>query len=97
MLLWICLAIPLFCMPTAVSGLSAETMNYASVVFVAFALISVVWYFVWGRRNFSGPAVLKTLMQGGEVGVVKGEALTDAIAQQEAGMSDSSNEKKSSS
>lgn len=30
-------------------------MNYASVVFVAFTSISIIWYVVWGRKNYSGP------------------------------------------
>ena len=33
-------------------------MNYASVVFMGFASISVVWYFVHGRKNFTGPPVM---------------------------------------
>ena len=93
-IVWIVLAIFLFCMPVAVEGLTATNMNYASVVFAAFASISVIWYFVWGRRNFSGPAVLKELMTDTDVGVIKGEALNDAIAKQEAGMSEDSYEKK---
>lgn len=94
-LVWILLAIFLFCMPVAVDGLTPTNMNYASVVFAAFAAISIAWYFIWGRRNFSGPAVLKTLMTDGDVGVIKGKALNDAIARQEAAMagSDSSEEK----
>lgn len=32
-------------------------MNYASVVFSFFALISVVWYIISGRKNFTGPPV----------------------------------------
>lgn len=94
-LLWIVLAIFLFCMPVAIDGLTPANMNYASVVFSAFASISIIWYFVWGRKNFSGPAVLKTLMtDGGDVGVIKGEALTDAIAREEAAMADGEPEKK---
>ena len=27
----------------------------ASVVFVAFALVSCIWYFAWGKKNFKGP------------------------------------------
>jgi len=80
-LLWIVLAIFLFCMPVAVDGLTPTNMNYASVVFAAFASVSVGWYFVWGRRNFSGPAVLKGLIGGGEMeGVVKGDGVIDAEA-----------------
>ena len=91
-LVWIVLAIFLFCMPVAVDGLTPTNMNYASVVFAAFASISVFWYFVWGRRNFSGPAVLKGLIGGsdGEVGVIRGEALNDAIAKEEAAMGNGS-------
>lgn len=32
-------------------------MNYASVVFVGFVSISSVWYGVWGRKNYIGPAL----------------------------------------
>ena len=32
-------------------------MNYASVVFVGFVAISAVWYGVWGRKNYIGPAL----------------------------------------
>ncbi|RYP63837.1 hypothetical protein DL769_006849 [Monosporascus sp. CRB-8-3] len=52
---WSLLAIPLFCMPTTVPVVDATTMNYASVVFVGFSLISVAWYMAWGRRNYAGP------------------------------------------
>lgn len=41
-------------MPTTVPVMAA-TMNYASVVFVAFTLISTLWYFVWGHANYAGP------------------------------------------
>jgi LPXTG-motif cell wall-anchored protein len=36
---------------------TAESMNYASVVFAGFAAISIGWYFVRGRKNFRGPPV----------------------------------------
>ncbi|RYP22005.1 hypothetical protein DL765_001911 [Monosporascus sp. GIB2] len=52
---WSLLAIPLFCMPSLVPVVDAATMNYASVVFVGFSLISVAWYMAWGRRNYAGP------------------------------------------
>ena len=54
--IWIVLAIVLFCMPTAIP-VNPVSMNYASVVFVFFALISVFWYVISGRRNFTGPPV----------------------------------------
>lgn len=53
---WIALATVLFCMPTALP-VTASTMNYASVVFAAFATISFVWYLVYARKNFTGPPV----------------------------------------
>ena len=55
-LAWICLAIVLFCMPTAIP-VTAVSMNYASVVFMGFASISVFWYIVRGRKSFKGPPV----------------------------------------
>jgi hypothetical protein len=36
-------------------AVTRETMNYASVVFVGFSLISAAWYWVWGYRNYAGP------------------------------------------
>lgn len=51
---WSLLAIPLFCMPSTLP-VAATTMNYASVVFAAFVLISVGWYAVWGHSNYTGP------------------------------------------
>lgn len=53
-LAWSALAIPLFCMPTTIP-VTADLMNYASVVFFAFFVISTAWYFVWGKKNYQGP------------------------------------------
>lgn len=53
---WSLLAIPLFCMPSYLP-VEAATMNYASVVFVGFTVISVAWYVAWGHRNYAGPPV----------------------------------------
>ncbi|KAJ5179810.1 hypothetical protein N7492_003020 [Penicillium capsulatum] len=53
---WCLLAIPLFSMPTSAT-VTKDTMNYASVVFVGFVLVSAVWYFVWGRANYVGPSL----------------------------------------
>ena len=58
--LWICLAIVLFCCPTTLP-VTASSMNYASVVFASFATISLVWYLVRGRKHFSGPPVPQDL------------------------------------
>lgn len=54
---WICLAVALFCMPVSLPVTAAE-MNYASVVFAGFAVVSIVWYFVYARREFRGPPVV---------------------------------------
>ena len=51
---WSLLAIPLFCMPSTIP-VEAATMNYASVVFIAFTIISAVWYVVWGHKHYAGP------------------------------------------
>ncbi|XXH01047.1 Thymidylate synthase [Hypoxylon texense] len=84
-LLWIVLAIFLFCMPTNLAGLDASTMNYASVVFAGFAAISIVWYFAWGRKHFSGPPILKSeLAEHGVLGVVRGQSLDEEVRTKEA-------------
>lgn len=41
-------------MPSAIP-VTAETVNYAPVVFVAFILIATVWYWAWGYRKYVGP------------------------------------------
>ncbi|KAL8994774.1 MAG: hypothetical protein Q9188_006973 [Gyalolechia gomerana] len=51
---WSALALPLFCMPTAIPVVP-EYMNYASVVFFAFFVVATAWYFVWGKKNYQGP------------------------------------------
>ncbi|KAI9801889.1 MAG: hypothetical protein M1833_002203 [Piccolia ochrophora] len=66
---WIALAIVLFCMPVAIPVV-AEEMNYASVVFAGFASISVIWYFIRGRKDFKGPPV--PTVDAEQVVVVKG-------------------------
>lgn len=47
---WICLAVMLFCMLVSLP-IQAQTMSYASVVFAGFATISIIWYFICGRRD----------------------------------------------
>lgn len=69
-LCWVALSIVIFCMPSVLTGLTASSMNYASVVFAGFATISMVWYFVWGRKHFAGPPILKSEFAGDGVGVV---------------------------
>ena len=53
---WICLAVMLFCMLVSLP-IQAQTMSYASVVFAGFATISIIWYFICGRKGFNGPPV----------------------------------------
>ncbi|KAK5120048.1 hypothetical protein LTR85_006529 [Meristemomyces frigidus] len=57
-LCWIVLAIVLFCMPVSLP-VTASSMNYASVVFAGFAAMSIGWYFIRGRKDFSGPPVVQ--------------------------------------
>jgi amino acid permease (GABA permease) len=54
--LWVSLATVLFCMPTALP-VTPTTMNYASVVFTFFALVSIFWYIVYARKHFTGPPI----------------------------------------
>ena len=55
---WIFFAVVIFCMPVSLP-VDPSTMNYASVVFAGFAFIAVVWYFVYARKNFTGPPVTR--------------------------------------
>lgn len=34
---------------------TAETVNYAPVVFVAFIFMATAWYWAWGRKKYVGP------------------------------------------
>ena len=45
---------PLFCMPAAIP-VKATTVNYAPVVFIIATIISGVWYWAWGYKNYAGP------------------------------------------
>lgn len=91
MILWICLAVVLFCMPVSLP-VEPATMNYASVVFAGFATISVVWYFIRGRKDFTGPPVPQDVEPGEEVGVVEVERVRDLegkpVAGEETDMAD---------
>ncbi|KAF2031616.1 amino acid permease-like protein [Setomelanomma holmii] len=68
MIAWICLAVVLFCMPVSLP-VEPATMNYASVVFAGFAVISIAWYFIRGRKTFTGPPVPKDVAPGEQVPV----------------------------
>ncbi|KAF4905793.1 Choline transport protein [Colletotrichum viniferum] len=51
---WIFFQTVLFSMPTALP-VTAVSMNYASVVFVGFAVLSAIWYRVHARKVYKGP------------------------------------------
>jgi amino acid transporter len=59
-IVWICFSVIIFCMPVSLP-VTPSSMNYASVVFAGFAGISVLFYFVRGRKVFTGPPVPKDL------------------------------------
>ncbi|CAF4973888.1 unnamed protein product [Rotaria sp. Silwood1] len=56
-ILWILLAIVIFMMPIAIP-VTPSSMNYASVLFVFFAGVSILWYIVSGNKHFTGPRIL---------------------------------------
>ncbi|KAG1744626.1 amino acid transporter [Suillus paluster] len=56
--LWIMFVIVLFSMP-AVIPVTKISMNYASVVFVGFGMISAAWYMINGRFYYRGPPTLE--------------------------------------
>ncbi|KAF7343883.1 Amino acid transporter [Mycena venus] len=55
-IVWVAFELVLFSMP-AVLPTTPTTMNYASVVFAGFALISAVWYLISGRFHYKGPEI----------------------------------------
>ncbi|KAF5375626.1 hypothetical protein D9757_008525 [Collybiopsis confluens] len=57
--LWVSLQVVLLSMPLT-TPVSAETMNYASPIFVGFAIISALYYVVRGSRHFKGPPMFNT-------------------------------------
>ncbi|KAJ7769666.1 amino acid transporter [Mycena maculata] len=64
---WAAFEMVLFSMP-AVVPVTPTTMNYASVVFLAFALISAVWYVISGRFHYKGPEIPDGEQVHGSVG-----------------------------
>ncbi|KAJ8073080.1 hypothetical protein PM082_019948 [Marasmius tenuissimus] len=51
---WVVFEIVLFSMPPVIPA-TKGTMNYASVVFVGFGVISAGWYMISGRYHYTGP------------------------------------------
>lgn len=82
-LVWICFAVVIFCMPTSLP-VTPSSMNYASVVFAGFSVISAAWYFAYARKNFKGPIIVdvgsETFVSGPESssGGEKGTNLRDS-------------------
>ncbi|KAL0255391.1 hypothetical protein I308_100195 [Cryptococcus tetragattii IND107] len=66
---WITFSIILFCMPTAIP-VTAESMNYASVVFAGFSFIAGLWYVVNARKHYHGPT-LSTVRVGDSTEIVE--------------------------
>ncbi|KAJ7607584.1 amino acid transporter [Roridomyces roridus] len=59
---WALFELVLFSMP-AVLPVTPTTMNYASVVFVAFGLMSAIWYLINGRYHYKGPEIPEDVKQ----------------------------------
>lgn len=78
---WIALAIVLFCMPTAIP-VTPVSMNYASAVFTGFAMVSLIWYIISGRKYFTGPPVLADVgvEHDGEVVGGLGKVMTSELS-----------------
>ncbi|SMQ49321.1 unnamed protein product [Zymoseptoria tritici ST99CH_1A5] len=55
MVVWILFQMILFSMP-ATLPVTAVSMNYSSVVFVGFFVLSTIYYVVWARKVYEGPA-----------------------------------------
>ncbi|RKF65900.1 Amino-acid permease BAT1 [Erysiphe neolycopersici] len=53
--IWIMFAMFLFSLPTTIPT-STTSMNYASAVFAAFALVSFLYYIIQGRKSYTGPS-----------------------------------------
>ncbi|KAF2850215.1 amino acid transporter [Plenodomus tracheiphilus IPT5] len=51
---WILFELVLFSMPTALP-VTEDSVNYASVVLIGFAGLSIAWYALSGHKNFIGP------------------------------------------
>lgn len=91
-IIWIALAIILFCMPTAIP-VTPVSMNYASVVFMGFAMISVIWYIIRGRKEFTGPPVPADIAPENDGQVVGGEVgrITTHVDESSSGTFDGKN------
>jgi hypothetical protein len=53
---WLVVSIVFSTFPSA-TPVTAETMNYSSVVMAGWMAFGTVYYFVWGRKKFEVPEV----------------------------------------
>jgi amino acid transporter len=88
-LVWICLAVVIFCMPVSLP-VTPSSMNYASVVFAGFGAISGVWYLAYARKHFKGPIIVD---MGAEE--YNSNAVTDAEHEKGLNISDNSTDEES--
>lgn len=75
-IVWIVFAVVFLCMP-ATLPVTAATMNYASVVFSFFAVVSAIWYAVYAKDHFHGPGSMD--IEGAEVQGTETGALHSAV------------------
>lgn len=54
---WVVLLAIILCFPPVIKGMTAATMNYAIVVFLAFTGIVTLGYKFWGITSFEGPQI----------------------------------------
>lgn len=57
-----------------------STMNYASVVFMGFGVISLVWYVISGRKNFTGPPVPITMDRHNDILALEAEQVLGGVS-----------------
>lgn len=50
-----------FCFPYTAPPVSAETMNYTSLVSYGLVVLVLLWWVVGGRKNFKGPVSAQSL------------------------------------
>lgn len=70
---WVGLMIPVLCFPTVKGkSLSAQTMNYTSLLYGGVMTLSLIWYAVDARKWFVGPKANLTYEGTGAAQVLDG-------------------------
>ena len=54
-ILWTLFVSVIFSIPT-ILPVTKDTMNYASVITSSVVILSLIWYFLGGRKHYHGPA-----------------------------------------